>query len=78
MVRPTLIDLNPHELKYYPFMERKSSGSCSVLSPKICVPIKTKTFNMITNKNETKTLIKHISCDCKCKFNSTICISNEK
>ena len=33
---------------------------------------------MITNKNETKTLIKHISCDCKRKFNSTTCISNEK
>ena len=23
---------------------------------------------MITNKNEAKTMTKHISCDCKCKF----------
>ena len=25
---------------------------------------------------ETKTFIKHSSCDCKCKFNSTTCNSN--
>ena len=25
---------------------------------------------MITNKNEAKTITKHISCDCKCKFNT--------
>ena len=28
---------------------------------------------MITNKNEAKTITKHISCDCKCKFNNTTC-----
>ena len=32
MVRPTLIDMNPVELKYYPFMIslNKCTGSCSV------------------------------------------------
>ena len=35
-------------------------------------------FNMITRVYETKTLIKHISCDCKWKFNSTTCNSNQK
>ena len=33
---------------------------------------------MITNKNEAKTLTKHISCDCKHKFNITTCKSNQK
>ena len=33
---------------------------------------------MITNKNEVKTMTKHISCECKCKFNSTVCNSNQK
>ena len=33
---------------------------------------------MITNKNEAKTMTKHISRDCKCKFNSTACNSNQK
>ena len=85
MVRPTLIDLNPVELKYYPFMIslNKCTGSCNVLSPKICVPketkdINVKAFNMITNKNEAKAMTEHISCDCKSKFNSMICNSNQK
>ena len=83
LVRPTLIDLNPVELKYYPFMIslNKYTGSCNVLSPKICIPkeakdINLKAFNMITNRNEAKAKAEHISCDCKCKFNSTVCNSN--
>ena len=58
MVRPTLIDMNPVELKYYPFMVslNKCIGSCNFLSPKIFVPketkyISVKPINMITNKN---------------------------
>ena len=61
MARPTLIDLNPAELKYYPFMIslNKCTGICNVFSPKTCVPKETKdinikAFNMITNKNEAK------------------------
>ena len=39
MVRPTLIDLNLVEPKYYSFMIclDKCNGSCNVLSSKICV-----------------------------------------
>ena len=63
-------------INYYPFMVSldKCSGSCNVLSPKIYIPketknINVKSFNMITNKNEAKTMTKHISCHCKWKFN---------
>ena len=63
IVRPTLIDMNPVELKYYPFMVslNKCTGSRNVLSPKICVPRETKdiyvkAFNMIANKNEAKAM----------------------
>ena len=74
--RPTLIDLDPVELNYYPFMiniDKKCNGSCNAaddLSTKICVPSKTKdvnvnVFNMVTKINEAKTLVKHISCDCE-------------
>ena len=40
MVRPTIIDMNPNELKGYPFMIslNNCTGSCNVLSTKICVP----------------------------------------
>ena len=85
MPRPSLIDMNPVELKYYPFMIslNKCNGSCHVLSPKIFVPkdtkdIHVKAFNMITNKDEAKAMTKHISCGCKCKFNSATCNSNQK
>ena len=33
-------------------------------------------FNLITIINELRTLIKHISCKCKCKFDSKKCNSN--
>ena len=85
MVRPTLIDLNPVEIKCYLFLiySDKCTGSCNVLSPKICVPKETKdrnakAFDMTKNKNEAKVMTKYIPCDCECKFNSTACYSNEK
>ena len=85
MVRPTLINFKPVELKYYPFMISldKCKGSYNVLSPKLCFPkepkgINVKAFNMITNKNEATRIADHISCDCKCKFNSTTCNSIQK
>ena len=64
MFRPTIADLNFVELKYYRFINSdKFSGSCNVLSPKICVrketkDINLKAFNMITNKNKAKTMKK--------------------
>ena len=81
MVTTTFNDLNPVALKHYPFKVSldKCTESCNVLSPKIFTPketkdINVKAFTMITNKNEAKAMIKHISCD----FNSTTCNSNQK
>ena len=83
--RPTLIELNPVKLKYYPFMISldEFTESCNVLSLKICVPkekkdINAKAFNIMTNKTEIEKMTKHISYDCKCKFISTTCNSNQK
>ena len=85
MVRSTIIDMNPVALQYYPLMIslNKCTGSCNVLSPKICVPKETKdiivkAFNLITNTNEAKVMTKLISCDFKSKFNSTTCNSKQK
>ena len=65
MVRPSLIDFNPVELRSYPFMVSldKCSGNCNVLSQNNMCSKKTKVFkvfNMITNRNEAKTIAKHI------------------
>ena len=85
MVGPTLVDLNPVELKYYPFMISfdKCRGISNVLTPKIRIPkesknINIKAFSMIANKNEVKRMTKHISYDFKCNFNSTTCNSNQE
>ena len=85
MIRPILIDFNLVEFKYYPFMISldKCTGSCNVLSPKICVPketkdINVKAFSMVTNKSEAKAMKKYVSYDFKCKFNNTACNSNQK
>ena len=61
-----------------------SNNTLNDLSNKVCVPNKTNdlnihvfnktndlnihVFNMITGINESEILIKHISCECKCKF----------
>ena len=84
MVRPTLIDLNSVELKYYPLMISLNKCLEVVMSyhhkyvSKETKDINVKVFNMITNKNEAKSMTEHISYDCKCKFNSTVCNSNQK
>ena len=74
ITRPTFIDINFIDI------------SCNVtddLSRKICILSKTKdknvkVFNLMTKIKEVKTLIKHISCYCKCRFNSAPCNSSHK
>ena len=67
MVRPNIIDMTSVELKYYPFKTslNNCTGSCNVLSSKMCVPNETKNINvkafiLITNKDEAKAMIKHV------------------
>ena len=83
MIQPTFINLHPNECSqefhYYLFAVKldRCVGSCNTLndlSNKVCVPNKTEDlnlsmFNMITEINELKTLLRHISCKYKWKFN---------
>ena len=87
IIRPNLLDLNLVELNYYQMISLdKCNESCNALddlSTKICVPNETKdvnvkVFNIIKRIYEGKALIKHISCNCKCKLNSTTCNSYHK
>ena len=91
MIQPTLINLHPNEysqeLNYYPFAVKlnRCVGSCNTLndsSNKVCISNKTEdlslsVFNMITGINKSKTLTKHISCECKCRFDGKKCNSNQ-
>ena len=85
MIRPTFIDLNSVELKYYLLMisSDKCNGRFNVSSRKICVAreikdINVKVFSMITNQSEAKTMTKYISSDYKFKFNGTTFNSNQE
>ena len=78
----TLINLRSNEcsqeIHYYPFTNKldrcaESFNTFNDLSNKVCVSNKTddlnlSVFNMITGKDKSETLTKHISCECKCKF----------
>ena len=77
MVIPTLINMNPNELRYYPFMislskqyiylfftEVETSYSQNICS-KRNKNIYLKAVNMITNKHKAKAVKEHVSCDCK-------------
>ena len=91
-IKPTLINLHANEYSqgfhYYPFAVKldRCARSCNALnnlSNKVCVPNKREDwflnlFNMITWTNESKTLTKHISCQCKCKFDGRKYNSNQK
>ena len=56
MVRHNLIHLNLGELRYHPFMISldKCTGSCNSISPKICVPKKTRNINVKVFNTITK------------------------
>ena len=89
MIQSALINFHPNEYSqefhYYPFAVKleRCVGSCNTLndlSNKVCVPNKTEDlnlslFNMITGINESKTLTKQISCECKCRFDERKCNS---
>ena len=90
-IHPKFINLHPNEYSqefhYYLFSVKldRCVGSCNTindLSNKACIPNKIEdlnlsVFNMIKSINESKTLTKHVSCKCKCKFDGTKCKSNE-
>ena len=91
MIQPTLINLHRNEysqeFEYYPFSVKldRCVESCNTLndfSDKVCVPNKREdlnlsVFNMITGINYSKVLTKHISCECKCRFDGRKCNSNQ-
>ena len=67
IVKPTLTDMNPVALKYYPFLIslNKCTARYNVVSPKnMCSKRKerhnVKAFNMITNKNEAKAMAEQV------------------
>ena len=73
MTQPTPINLHPNEcsqeLHYYPFLVKLDS---------MLEDLNLRVFNMITGINELKALTKHMSCECKCKFDGRKCNSYQQ
>ena len=88
LTQPTLINLHPNEYSqefhHYPFLVKldRCAEVLNDLSNKVYVPNKTEDLNLslfdiITGINQSKTLTKHISCECKCKFEGRKCNSDQ-
>ena len=91
IIQPAVINLQSNEcsqdLYYYSFAVKldRCVGSCNSLndlSNKACVPNKTEDlnlsmFSMITEINESKTITKHVSWECKCKIDGRNCGSDQ-
>ena len=84
MTQPTFINFHPktftniHLCLNYIYVV----GNCNTihsLSNKVCVSNKTEDLNLslIAGINESKILAKHMSCQCKCKFDGKKCDSNQ-
>ena len=90
ITQTTLINLHcneySQELNYYPFVFNldRCAWSCNILddlSSRVCVTNETEylnlhVFNMITRTKKQRTLPKHISCKCECKFDGRKCNLN--
>ena len=87
--QPVFNNLHPNEYRqefhFYLFpvkLDRcvESFDTLNDLSNTACIPNKAQdlslsVFNMITGINESKTLTKHISCECKCRLDGRKCNS---
>ena len=89
MYDSTLLHPNEYNQEFhdYPFAVKldRRVGSCNTLndlSNKVCAPNETEdlnlsVFNMVTGMNESKKLIKHLSCECKGTFDGRKCNSDQ-
>ena len=89
MPRPKILDINEGvgEALFYPYnvLVSKCSGSCDTLDnpmAKLCVPniikrINMKVYNFLMRLNETRNVLRHESCKCICRLNSSACNSKQ-
>ena len=89
MARPKILDVNEGvgEALFYPYnvLVNKCSGSCNTLDDpmrKLCVPniikrVNIKVYNFLTRLNETRNILRHESCKCVCRLNSSVCNSKK-
>ena len=85
---PSLININSNKSLYYPLtvsinIYGRSYNSIGDPNAPLYVPDRVKNmnekgFNLILRLNETRFLIQHESCECKCGLNESVCNSKQK
>ena len=87
--RPKILDINEDvgEALFYPYnvLINKCSGSCNRLDDpmvRLCVPniiknVNMKVYNFLMRLNETRNVLRHESCKCICRLNSSVCNSKQ-
>ena len=81
--RPTTVNIGSHKTVFYPltFSVNKCDGSCNTVDDlynRVCIPNKVKAFNLISGVNETRFIVQHESCECKCGLNKSACNAKQK
>ena len=78
-VRPTLINMNLDELHHCPFIisMNRFDGSCNTIKNPF-EGVNLKSFSMMKGINESMTLAKHVSWECRCDLDDKKCNSRQK
>ena len=87
-VRPEIVDVSSNNPIFYPFSVKinRCSGNCnSIIDPyaKICVPdvvknLNVKVFNLMSRRNENRSIKSHETCKCICSLNKIICNKKQR
>ena len=89
MPRPKILDGNEGvgEALFYPYnvLVNKCSGSCNTLDDpmaRLCVPniiknVNMKVYSFLMRLNEFRNVLRHESCKCICRLNSSVCNSKQ-
>ena len=85
--RPTIVNIYSHKTLFYQFTVsvNKCVGSCNTFDDpyaRAFVPNKVKimnvtVFNLVSGVNETRCLVQHEPCECKCVLNERVCNSKQ-
>ena len=82
MPRPKILDINEGVGKalFYPYNVQVNKYLNTLDNPieKLCVPnvikgLNMKVYNFLTMLNQTRNVLRHESCKCVCKLNSSVC-----
>ena len=88
MSRPKIIQKNPDKDVFYPLNIKinKCGGDCNDINDtmaNLCVPddvknMNIKVLNLLSGINETRKIIWHEICKCKCRLTSTVCNNKQE